>query len=1531
MWKQIRCALALAFLLSQGILSRAADLRHFLITKGVALVQTNENPPGLRAAPFEFHCEATLTELGGLYSASIKPPGQSVTNLENWAAAFSLDRQFSSKPALDARFPAGTYNVSVQSVHDGNQNFQVGLGGDAYPPSPQFLNWAALQSVHAESEMILSWLPYSGGTGQDFVQVRIYNDLYEAFRSPDFGQPGALNGTHTSVTVPAEAMFPGEIYTVELLFANVLAVNAGLYPNATVITGYYKTTSATLQTYNPHGVLEFIADTYNVYEHEGYAKVVVNRRGGTEGVVSVYYSTADGTAVGADQEIPGYDYVRASGVLTFAEGERTKTFQVRILDDFTGGSTKGVQLGLSGFEGGASPGLFTSAVLNILDDEAPLGPNVAFYLVAKGQNYVQNGVEAPALDVSNNPFRFVAALEAAFSNSVSAASVLIPGNIFRTMNASLDRLQFDFGAGFATKAAVDAAYPGGGYKFNIATKAEGTKTPLLTLPAEIYPSTPHVANWIEAQEIEAGTEFTLRWDAMGGTSNDFINIAIRDAGGNDLIGSPWLFEPGYLNGLATSWTIPANTLAPGQAYQARVLFVKRAALNITAYPGVTGLAAFYKETIAPIGAAAIPTPQGRLVFASSAFSISEQGGEAAITVKRIGGSSGQVSVAYATSNGSAVAPMDYTATVGTLVFAEGETSRTFVVPVVDDFLLDGNKTLNLSLSNPEGGAVIPNYPFSTLTILDNEIAAAGIIQFSVTNATIAEGAGKASITLTRSSGSSGVVSAALRVAYGSAVINFDYLDPTTTVTFNPGETTRTLVVPIVNDSLDEPNETLMLYLSDTTGGASLGPKRNCLLTITDDDAGGTIQFNSRTVSVNETSPVVNLRVNRTGGIASGVTVDYAAFNGSALNELDYSLSAGKLSFGSNELSKLIVVPITNDILAEGNETFTVVLSNPTGGAVLGGISNSVVTIVDDESSIEFSSSTYTNTEGVATVSLSVQRVGPTATPASVDFATSYGTAGAFDFQAKAGRLNFGPGVARQSISIVVSNDTIVEGMEDFQVTLSNITGALYGPRTNATVYIKDNDLGGAVQFSATNFTAAESLANATITITRSGGVASGVTVDLTTLDGTALEGLDYVNSTQTVSFKANEISKTVLIPLRNDAIDEPNETIKLLLSNAQGGASLGKNTNALLTITDNDVGGTIQFSAASAKVSVNESNGFLQLSVARSGGAAGGVSVDYFAVDGTAQNGQDFNLTHGTLSFASNELTQTISIAIVDNFADHSNKTFRVTLANASGGAVLGAASNAVVTIVDDDIVVDGTYTGKGTASISGCQNPVENGTVNLTWQFVLSQQDGHQFVGTAIGIVSGPASDALHFTLSGSIDSLGNIKGAYERTGAFESSTGSGSFIGKVTGNALQITFSGGRPGETCKESATMSGTKLGTTQSGLSPWNLHGLALKCIPQSTSGVFSTSSFTITVGVQGNSFAIRNPQTDAVESSGTFVYHKTAANTATAAFFDPNEGLSIVLNITLTAPLLGNYTLAGSESAGNQSGALSVMPWIEQQ
>jgi hypothetical protein len=129
----------------------------------------------------------------------------------------------------------------------------------------------------------------------------------------------------------------------------------------------------------------------------------------------------------------------------------------------------------------------------------------------------------------------------------------------------------------------------------------------------------------------------------------------------------------------------------------------------------------------------------------------------------------------------------------------------------------------------------------------------------------------------------------------------------------------------------------------------------------------------------------------------------------------------------------------------------------------------------------------------------------------------------------------GAALGDQSTAVLTIRDNDAGGQIQFSAALGG-DGTL-GPRDTAVHTIVDNDTGGVVQFSAAIFSATECVAapcNATLTVSRTGGAASGVTVDLVTADGTAIAGVDYVETSGTVTFAANQASRFITVPLLTD-------------------------------------------------------------------------------------------------------------------------------------------------------------------------------------------------------------------------------------------------------------------------------------------------------------------------------------------------------------------------------------------------------------
>ncbi len=226
---------------------------------------------------------------------------------------------------------------------------------------------------------------------------------------------------------------------------------------------------------------------------------------------------------------------------------------------------------------------------------------------------------------------------------------------------------------------------------------------------------------------------------------------------------------------------------------------------------------------------------------------------------------------------------------------------------------------------------------------------AGTLQFADSTSSVSEAVGSVSLIVTRTGGSSGAAIVNFATVNGSALAGSDYTATNGILSWADGDSdNKTIVVPVINDSTPESNETFTVTLS-SAGGATLGSPATATVTIpANDDPSGTLQLDRVSCTVGESAGTVALTVTRTGGSSGAASVNFAAVSGSALPVWDYIATNGILNWASGESAgKTVTVWIVNDSVPESNETFMVNLSGATG-ASQGSPTATTITIMDDE-------------------------------------------------------------------------------------------------------------------------------------------------------------------------------------------------------------------------------------------------------------------------------------------------------------------------------------------------------------------------------------------------------------------------------------------------------------------------------------------------------------------------------------------------------------------------------------------------------
>jgi acetyl esterase/lipase len=681
-----------------------------------------------------------------------------------------------------------------------------------------------------------------------------------------------------------------------------------------------------------------------------------------------------------------------------------------------------------------------------------------------------------------------------------------------------------------------------------------------------------------------------------------------------------------------------------------------------------------------------PTPALVTIgFASSAFIVDEGAGSATITVKRSGSAAAQASVIYQTANfccPNATPVVDYTPVAGTLVFAPGETTKTFTVPIIDDTTVESFESFFVSLSSPSGAVLDSNFAQASVTISDND--APSIIGFQQPNVIVGEADGSVTLTLIRSGDLTKTATVGYSTSDNLARAGQDYTPEAGSVVFQPGETSKTITVPILNDTVPEPTESFNVVINAITN-ASFATS-SATITIVDDDGGtALIGFDQPMYTVNENAGTAQLTVRRTGNtnLSSSVNYSICQFCSSfplqpATAGLDYLNTAGTLTFAPGETAKTISIQILQDQFIEPAEGFAVQLSGFIGATPVA--TTAGVTILDDDglttAVYAFDPPNVTVREDAGNAILTVVR-GNSADAATVRFDALTNTAFAgTDFIGNAGAVAFAAGEARKTISIPILDDSVAEPAETFTARLFSPAGDVIA---TATVTILDND--GAPSYSINDTSVIEGDSGtrvAVFTVTPSGPApSSGTSISYQTADETAIAGSDYVATSGTVTWLFGDATpRTVSIIVNGDHEAEDDETFLVKLT---GSAALGKSAGRATIVNDD---AALSVSDAAPVPEGNSGTKTATFTVTLSPAQTSPVTVNYMTITGTAGEA-DYIPVAGSLTFAPGETKKTVDVQVNGDTVPEGDETFSLRLTSATGAAIFKGTANA--TIVDDD------------------------------------------------------------------------------------------------------------------------------------------------------------------------------------------------------------------------------------------------------
>jgi|GEM_PF-922250 len=644
--------------------------------------------------------------------------------------------------------------------------------------------------------------------------------------------------------------------------------------------------------------------------------------------------------------------------------------------------------------------------------------------------------------------------------------------------------------------------------------------------------------------------------------------------------------------------------------------------------------------------------------------VSEDAGNAIFTVSLDQATSQDVTVDFTTSNGSAVDPDDFTGTTGTVTIAAGQTSATLSVPVISDNIDEVDETFTVNLTNAVNANI--SDPQGVGTITDNNVPP----NLSIDNVTVDEADGTATFTVSLSQASGQDITVDFATAAGTAVTPDDFTGDSGTLTILAGDTTGTITVDIIDDALDEQNETFTIELSNASN-ATIADAQG-IGTITDNDDAPNLAIDD--VTVNEGAGTATFTVSLDAASGQDVTVNFTINDDSAINPDDYTGTNGTLTIAAGETTGSVTVNVVDDAIDELDENFTVDLSNATNATIADAQGLGTITDNDLPPNLSIGDVTVDEATGIASFTVSLDQA--SSQDVTVDFATAIGSAiTPDDFTDTTGTVTITAGQTSALISVPITNDTLNEADETFTVNLTNAVNATILDAQGVGT-ITDDD--AVPTLSIDDVTVNEDAGTATFTVSLNTASGQDVTVDFATVAGTAEDLNDFIGTNSTLTIAAGETTATVTVDIIDDTLDEAIETFTVELSNATN-ATIA-DAQGLGTILDNDEAPNVSIN----DVTVNEGAGTATFTVSLDAASGQDITVDFITNDGSAINPDDYTGTNGTVTIAAGDTTGSITVDIVDDAIDEVDENFTVDLISATNATITD--NQGVGTITDNDL-----------------------------------------------------------------------------------------------------------------------------------------------------------------------------------------------------------------------------------------------------
>jgi cyclophilin family peptidyl-prolyl cis-trans isomerase len=622
---------------------------------------------------------------------------------------------------------------------------------------------------------------------------------------------------------------------------------------------------------------------------------------------------------------------------------------------------------------------------------------------------------------------------------------------------------------------------------------------------------------------------------------------------------------------------------------------------------------------------------------------------------------------------------------------------------------------------------------------------------------IAENAGTSTVVATLSNSSVRDVTINLSLA-GTATLNSDYsqsgltgLSGTTASFVIPaGQTSGSFTFRSINDSIDEPNETILVNATSAANATINSAQSSASTSIADDDLGVSLSVLSTNIGENSGSAIVQVTLDQTHTAA--VTIQLVTGGTASPSDFEFSPAGNTITIPAGSTIATVNLRAPDDNLSEPPETVVVSLGSVSAGSINPVASTATVNIADNDlrgGRLNVNNTSINENGGTTTVTATLSETSADTVIVTLGF-TSGGnglaTTGS-DYSLSATTISIPSGELTGTITINAVDDSISEGPEDIRVTFVSADRGYVATQgaNSVSITVADNESAPQVSISASGTTLSEATTSSSITlIARSTIVSANDIIVPITFTGSATLGSDYSASSTSIRILAGQTSGSVVISVINDTLVEADETVVLGIGSITNGTQSGSFASTVSIISDDTPKVTMNVSPTK----FDENGGKTTVSATLDQVAIQTVTIPLNIVNGTALSGSDFSASANTITIAAGQSTGSVVISGIDDNLFESDETFTVSVGTITGGTLSGSFSQTVTITSADVSLAPPNLDSSSDDGVSSTDNYTGDSTPSFTFTASSGQAVKFRVNGTEMGNATDNRDNTYSFTV---------------------------------------------------------------------------------------------------------------------------------------------------------------------------------------